>query len=98
MAHSIEPEADLHSPSRGFAERSVGDVSPERAKAKGEKKIKRLSLRWLHDSFLRTPKKKAEAAMASRDGHRHWPLPAAGAASANGHGDRHCMDTNRMIT
>ena len=37
MAHSIEPEADLHSPSRGFAERSVGDVSPERAKAKGEK-------------------------------------------------------------
>jgi hypothetical protein len=39
MAHSIE--SDLHSPSRGFAERSVGDVSPERAKAKEQKKKKK---------------------------------------------------------
>lgn len=69
-------------------------------KSKREIKIKRLGLRWLHDRFLRTPKKREgmQAAMASRDGHRHLPLPAPGAASANGHGDTQSMDTNTMIT
>ena len=45
-------------PREALRKGALATLAPSAQKLKRKKKIKRLSLRWLHDSFLRTPKKK----------------------------------------